>query len=218
MKSDFQYSRILFITALKQESQVLQDLINCKLVHKLTDIKDQTSLQQAFYLLQTGIGNRNFGVDLEALIRKISPDLIINYGICGILDPTKAILQNYLMSTIYSLSAASIDITRNILWKRLDQSRHFFRGRLLTTIKPVISVEKREELRRISSCELVDMEAYPVAKIAQKLARPVIVFKCATDFADETAVETVTSSVGTWQKILGEGLTLILKETEHRTA
>jgi nucleoside phosphorylase len=212
MKPDHPFSTTLFITALKQESSVLQQLVFCDLIRSDTNLNEFSEKGQKIYLLEVGIGNKNFGGNLKPIIKKIRPDIIINYGICGILDPEKRILQNYLIDKICPMAGQPIELPQNSLWKILERSHHFTTGRLLTNSIPVLMASIRQQLMKASVCELVDMEAYHIAKIALILQIPVIVFKCSTDFADENTIKTVKSSVDSWQRVLREGLALILQQ------
>jgi nucleoside phosphorylase len=203
-------SPIVFVTALKKESDVLKRLITCKIVRNLSDLQNLSQEQGNIYLLETGIGAKNFGENLDPVIRAIQPDLIINYGICGILNTDKGILQNYLIDKICFTQGQLIKIPQHQLWKDLEKSQGFFIESLLTSDQPVLSISKRTQLLETWGCVLVDMEAYHIAQTAISLNIPLIVTKCTTDFADENTSKTVTSSVNQWQKILREGLKVIL--------
>lgn len=210
MKPDRIFSTILFITALKQESTVLQQEISCHAIRSSTNFKKSSGKGQKIYLLEAGIGNINFKGNLKPIIKKIHPDIIINYGICGLLNPEKRILRNYLIDIICPIVGQAIELPLNALWKYLEQSNRFTTGSLVTSNVPVLAAGKREELMKASGCELVDMEAFHIGKTALLLHIPIIVFKCPTDLADENTIKTVKSSVGSWQKSLKEGLNLIL--------
>ena len=118
--------------------------------------------------------------------------------------------ENYLIDKICFIKDQSITIPQNHLWKHLEKSQVFFIESLLTSDQPVMNISKRTQLLETWGCGLVDMEAYHIAQTAISLNIPLIVIKCATDFADENTSKIVTSSVNQWKKILGEGLKVIL--------
>jgi len=203
-------STIVFVTALKRESEVLQRLITCKTIRSLSDLQNLSQTRGDIYLIEVGIGLKNFGENLDPVFRVIQPDFIINYGICGILNTENKILQNYLIDKICFMNGQSIKTLQNHLWQNLERSAGFFTDSLLTSDQPVMTISKRTQLLKTWGCGLVDMEASHIAQSAISLNIPLIVIKCATDFADENTSKTVSTSVDRWQKILSEGLKEIL--------
>ena len=201
---------LLFLTALRKESEVLQNLIPCTLLTKRSNINQIHVDAHKPCLLETGPGNQKPGPWFQELLENLQPGMIINYGICGLLDTESSILENYLIKKTCLTDGSSIVLPQNDLWNMLSGKPEYTSGDLLTVDKPVLKAAERASLFNLYKCPVVDMEGYFLAEIAASYQFPLLIYKCASDYADETAINTVNRTVPLWQNRLRQGLIDIL--------
>ncbi len=204
------YSPILFVTALRQESQTLiQNLPtetvfheNKSTIYKLDD--------KPAYLLELGIGiPRNFEILLQH-VKKIQAKLMINFGICGALEQNIDLFQVFFIERVCQTEKPEILLAeeRNSFNKITGR---YPKSSLVTVEKPVVNPEQREKLLRISNSRLVDMEAYSLAEFAKKQQIPIIIIKVVSDYANEKSLEFTKQQKAIWQKKLRTALLDLLK-------
>ncbi|MBN2365506.1 MAG: hypothetical protein JXL67_05035 [Calditrichaeota bacterium] len=162
-----------------------------------------TNQEKILHVLETGPGP---GINRETLLKNIElikPSLIINYGICGTLDPAIQIHRNYFIRLVREAASGKELLLPKPAWLK----NHIYpEKKLLTVQKPVFSSVARTQLHKESGCTLVDMEGFTVASIAIDLSVPVILLKLVTDRADEKSGELVKLNVKIWQEKLNQML------------
>ena len=201
---------LLFLTALRKESEVLQNLTSCTLLTKRSNINRVPVDTPEPYLLETGPGKQKPSPWFAELLDNLQPGMIINYGICGLLDTESGLLENFLIEKTCLTDGSSITLPKNDLWDMLSRNPEYTTGTLLTVDKPVLKSAERTDLFNLSKCPVVDMEGYFLAEIAAAHQLPLLMFKCTSDYADETTIDTVNRSVSFWQNRLSRGLIDIL--------
>jgi len=203
-----QFHPWLFISALRQESSVILRQYQ----HSKEKSPPGYTLFQfqkgGMFLLEIGSGNRIDSSRLKAAIVRINPGFILNFGICGALTPQVALYKNYLAKSLSYDNESEIDLSRDLdLLKSISKSEAVIRNaRLLTVKEPILDSKKRDELRQITACELVDMEAYFIAQTARELKIPIAILKQVTDFADQGARQQIKQTKKIWQESLQQGL------------
>lgn len=205
------YPRLL-ISALREESSVILEQ-HCHNKEKTPQGYNLFRFQvRDMLLLEIGSGRRMDHNKVESAISQINPGLIINFGICGALNPRIKLNKNYLAKSVCHENEFEIDLLKDLdLLQSLSVSRSLFpRVRLLTVRDPVLDSMKREELRRITACDVVDMEAYFVAHVAQKLEIPIVILKQVSDYADYKAMQQIKQNKRIWQESLLQGLSKII--------
>jgi len=202
----------LLISALRQESSVILEQYRhhrekTPQGYNLFRFQDQEIL-----LLEVGSGRKMNRKKVESAISQINPGLIVNFGICGTLNPRIKLYKNYLAKSIHYENESEIDLLKDLdLMQSLSVSRSLFpRVRLLTVKDPVLDSMKSAELRRITGCDVVDMEAFFIAQIAHKLEIPVLILKQVSDDADHKAMQQIKQNKRIWQESLRQGLIKIL--------
>lgn len=202
----------LFISALPQESSVILEQYH----HSKEKTPQGYTLfrfpNREMLLLEIGSGRRIELNMIESVIFQINPGLIINFGICGALRPRIKLNRNFLAKSVRYEDKSEIDLRKDLdLLQSLTSSRSLFRHvRLLTVRDPVLESIKRDELWQMTTCDVVDMEAYFVAQVAHKLKIPIVILKQVSDHADHQAKQQITQNKKIWQESLRQGLVKLL--------
>lgn len=201
---------LLFITALRPESRVLLNGSDFTEEIRNSRLRLFKHYREPVFLLETGVGIPDGPEKMDHLLRQIRPGLIINYGICGALYPIIKLYDAYFITAVSSPENDPISIAAGIRNLLSPVFKHFSDGWLVTVKQPILNVRDRERLAEQSGCPLVDMEAYPIARLARKLSIPLLILKVVSDAADEKAVEQVQQNVLVWQEVLGKKLSRLL--------
>jgi len=146
----------LLICALRQESLVI---LNQYPYSQEKTPQGYTFFQiqnREMFLLEIGSGKRIDRSKLKSAIIRINPGFIINFGICGALGYSITRHTNYLAKSISYDNEPEIDLSQdlNLLTSYANPHSVLRRVRLLTVKDPVLDSIKREELQRITACEL----------------------------------------------------------------
>ena len=133
-------------------------------------------ISDKIHFLRTGIGKKKadnvFGLYLEQFL----PETVLNIGLAGKLNPDLKIAHIYNISTIFYPENNAIEI--NTLNKGQNAS-------LFTSDEAVTSNTLRDGLFKIYGADLVDMEAYSLARICQNNKIPFYCTKIISDYANQ---------------------------------
>jgi nucleoside phosphorylase len=185
MKSSKKYSPALIITALPFESRILLNHHNMNIKpKKLTTYQ----LRESIYLIEVPIGFKFDLTILKSEVEKISPKLIINFGICGALDSSIPMGSPFHIQTVYHLNKEFSEI-------QLPKIKPAFQSAsLLTVDEAVLNAKRRDELRSKTGCRLVDMEAFHIARFCEVHRLPLLIVKIASDSADEDSINVIKTN------------------------
>ena len=199
---------LLLISALRQESSVVTEQFPNSIEKNPQGYTLFRFQNREIFLLEIGSGKRMESSKLKSAIVQLNPGFIVNFGICGALDLQIKLNENYLVNTVSCNKKSEINLSPDLeLLEEPGNPKELLpRARLLTVKEPVLDSDKREELRRITLCELVDMEAYYIAQTARELGIPLAILKQATDYADNKAMQQVRQTKKIWQESLYQGL------------
>jgi nucleoside phosphorylase len=199
---------LLLISALRYESDVILRQYPYSEKQLLPGFSIFQLRNKKIFLLEIGSGKRLNMSKLKSAITQLNPGFIINFGICGALHQRMGMYQNYQVNSVRYNQESELNLTpdQKILNALSHPKKNFPAARLLTVKEPVLDIEKREELRRKSRCDLVDMEAYFIAKIARDMLIPVFILKQVTDYAEEGAMQQIRQNLNKWQESLSQGL------------
>jgi nucleoside phosphorylase len=205
------YLPILLLTAFRAEAEVLLRIHPFQLIGQEKNFHLYQLQPESIYLLISGPGNDLPYPSLEKWIKQTAPALIINFGICGGLDPTLRLFQNYLVRQVAYLTES--EISTEIPFPKLSEKLLdlFPNCRLLTSDSPVLQESLRKQLHWQSGCQLLDMEAYFFASVSRKYSIPIIILKQLTDYCDEKANQIIRENRSIWQNYLGKGLHQLLE-------
>ena len=206
---------LLLISAFRQESSIILEDYSYSHIKVLQKYHLFQLRNHPISLLELGKISSLDQDNLETVIRQINPVFIINFGICGGLTDRVMFHQNYLITHLKHHDAAEIILSLPSDLLKIDLTTIFQTARLFSAEVPVLDKSKRHSIWKSSGCELVDLEGYLIAHIAQKLDIPLIMLKQVSDFADHHAKQMIKNSVRTWQNALKEGLHEILKLIEQ---
>lgn len=201
---------LLLVTALPFESEVvLRNTAYYQIFHR-----GKTRLLglagRKIYLLETGMGNRLENKEIIRQIIGVQPALLINYGICGSLDPGLKIKSVFRIERVCCESGQTVQLSFPRVFSAPSDTAYFPIASLLTVEEPVLHESRRSQLFRNSGYPLVDMEGYFIAKLAESYSLPLVMIKVISDFANEKTVETVRRNKSAYQKVLRETLRVVL--------
>ena len=145
----------------------------------------------------TGVGKINAAATTEQIIRDYKPRLVINYGTAGSLDLD-------LKGLVQVTGFVDRDMDARPLNFKLGQTP-YEKDVMLGTPKVVCGtgdtfVTKKPEI----DCDVVDMEAYAIAKICKKHEVEFLCYKYISDSADDNASSDWAENVAKGCKIFRE--------------
>lgn len=179
------YNSILILTALPFESR---SILNCHKINIKPKKLTTYQIRESIYLIEVPIGFNLEPSILNREVGKISPKLLINFGICGALDGSIPIGSPFRIQKLYHLQGKLFEF-------RVPTINTVFQSSSLLTVNdPVLDAKRRDELRSKTNCRLVDMEAFHIARFFQKLNIPLLIVKIASDFADENALNVIKAN------------------------
>ena len=169
---------IAIISALKGEITPLFN--HFPITKKLRMGKGTLYETSAFHLVRLGMGPENSKDTLNIYLAENKPDLILNIGMAGRLNPAIMIGSIHFINSIYcSKGSKSISLTvPSIITPQSSVS-------LLTVDQPVSDPLIRDNFFKKFQAGLVDMEAYGLAQAAAILDIPFYSIKIVSDSADE---------------------------------
>jgi nucleoside phosphorylase len=179
------YNPILIITALPFESRAILNYhkINIKPT-KLTTCQ----LRESIYLIEVPIGFKLNHSILNHEVEKTSPELLVNFGICGALNSSIPIASPFHIERICHFNKELSEIQL----PRIEPA--FQSAKLLTVDEAVLDTKRRDELYSQTGCQLVDMEAFHIARFCEVHHLPLLIIKVASDFADEDSLNVIKAN------------------------
>ena len=132
-----EHNSILILTALPFESRIILNHHNINIKpKKLTTYQ----LEESIYIIEVPIGFKFNPSILNRQIEKISPKLIINFGICGALESTIPIGSAFCIVRVYHFDKKLSEIKLSEIIKLFQPAS------LLTVDEAVLNAEQRDEL------------------------------------------------------------------------
>ena len=170
-------------------------LIVCALKHEFS------SKSKLFNILYTGVGKVNAAISLTSYIsNNTKPNFIINYGTAGsqkkklgsLVDCTKFIQRDMDASGLgFEIYETPLETS---IPKIIDFS--YFKENALKSYSMCATGDNfLESKKEVHIGDVVDMEAYALAKVCHKFKVPFISYKYISDGADEKASENWTDNV-----------------------
>lgn len=197
---------LIFVTAMRFESRALLDVFNFKIILKQGRLRLYQLRNFQVFILQVGMGVRAGEEEIKEQIRSLKPALLINYGICGALDPALNSMEMFIIDKVCAAGEPSILINEQIPKDLISISKAFPNSSLLTVNKSVLNVKKRQNIFHESGCALTDMEAYYIAGSARELSITLIILKLISDQADENTAIHITKNLQQLKRTLRESL------------
>ena len=163
-------------------------------------------LPEGYQKVVTGVGKVNAAIKLsQALCKSTKPSAIINYGTAGIVSNKSLISQLVQPDVIIQRDMmAEPQAPRGVTPFEEDATA----GPILMNTNTNITlgtgdsfVMSQDPWFVYASIDLVDMEAYALAKVAHSFNIPFQCYKYVSDFADENAADT-------WQENVAKGANL----------
>ncbi len=197
---------LLFVIAFPGEAEVLHHIYPFRPMKKIYRITLFRILNHPVFLAVAGTDIEKKSDQLENLLGELHPSLLINYGICGGLDRSLPLFQNFLVNQVRTLHQPLLSLSAmapnlyDILQSRFPTSS------LLTPDSVIEVPEVRDELFLHTSCQLVDMEGYHLLRIAHRRSVPLILLKQLVDYCDAETIDNFRQQKVRWQKGLKEGL------------
>ena len=163
-------------------------------------------LPAGYQKVVTGVGKVNAAIKLsQALCKSTKPSAIINYGTAGIVSNKPLIGQLVQPDVIIQRDMmAEPQAPRGVTPFEEDATAGpilMFNHTNITLGTGDSFVMEPDPWFDYASIDLVDMEAYALAKVAQSFNIPFQCYKYVSDFADEDAAET-------WQENVAKGADL----------
>lgn len=130
-------------------------------------------------LLRTGIGGENVNLVFDAYLKNQHPDLVLNIGLAGSLTP------EYEPGMIFSIQEVQYEKSETVFkLAKLSAEIPFPAARLLTVDEAVTEERLRDSLYKKFTSDLVDMEAYYLARKCRTKGIPFCSIKIISDRAD----------------------------------
>lgn len=173
---------ILIIAALKAELVPLIQRYNA--LQKERVASGTIFLSEKIHLLRTGVGMQKARDVLTAYLQKYHPYKIINVGTAGALNPN---LTMGMVTEVVNIQSEYSDIVHiNPLY---SNKQIFERANLLTVKEAVTDKQQKRKIFTEFKADIVDMEAYTLAKIASQNDIDFHCVKIISDLADNNTVE-----------------------------
>lgn len=129
-------------------------------------------------LISNGVGPHHAAAAVDRALAGFRPDAIVSMGFCGALDPSLAIADIVVGTTIFADGSA--------FPAELPVTAAAHRSGPVCSIRHVARTAEEKAKLHSSGAIAVEMEAAGVAQRAQKLRVPFFCIKSVTDLADET--------------------------------
>lgn len=197
------YNPILILTALPFESRAILSHHNINIKpKKLTTYH----LEDSIYLLEVPIGFKFDPSILNHEAEKSSPELLVNFGICGVVDGSIPIGSAFNIQAVYHLDREFSKIQLSMI------ETPFQSESLLTVDDPVLSTKRSHELYSQTGCKLVDMEAFHIARFCEARSLPLLIVKIASDFADENTLNVIKANRSVLEQSLADTYKRLMAE------
>lgn len=156
-------------------------------------------------LIRTGIGLETTRKSLEHALQFLSkdvngyPDVILNFGTCGAIHPERGVGDVVIGTEVLMEDQPSIPL--NSQW--INRFREYLtlrekesvEGIIYTTEKAVADERTRDRIYRETQAQIVEMECYSVALVAEEHDIPLLAVKCISDNADEFLMKDFLANV-----------------------
>lgn len=196
-------SMITIVSALKEEIRPILEILTVKQKRKVG--RGNLYLTDKFHLLRTGIGVTQSEEVIRSYLSSYKPSEIVNIGTAGSLN------NNYKPGKIFAVNKIYSKADGQFVDLRLDVTKAGLNSAVLLTVDtPVMSISDREALQKRFSADLVDMEAYPLAKICTLHDLKFSSFKIVSDLADENTKDDFMANYKILSKKLADHIVKIL--------
>jgi adenosylhomocysteine nucleosidase len=131
------------------------------------------------------------GGDLESLTERLEDELrggvagVVSFGLCGALDPSLTV-GDLVIGEAVADDADSYDADAEWIARIAALLPEAKLGRFARAERPVATAADKAELRQRTGAIAVDLESFPVAKLAQWFGVPFAVIRAVSDSADRT--------------------------------
>lgn len=135
----------------------------------------------ACVLTVCGIGKVNAAMATTYSCLTFSPDVVVNLGAAGAMDPAFSLGDIFQISTIYEVDGFELEkgqpvpLTPNIL-------KGFTNAQIATQDRPILSSEQRKTVFRLAA--LADMEAAAVLRSCNRFGKKCLIYKFVSDTPD----------------------------------
>jgi len=197
---------LLFVIAFPDEAEILNHIYPFRRMKKVNRITLFRLPNRPIFKVVVGTDVEKKSDELENLVRSLHPSLLINYGICGGLDRSLPLFQNFMVNQVRALHQPLLSLSALApnLYDILQS--HFPTGSLLTSDSVIKIPEVRDKLFLHTDCQLVDMEGYHLVRIAHRHSVPLIILKQPVDYCDAETIDNFRHRKVQWQEGLKEGL------------
>lgn len=197
---------ILIVSALKSE---IQYLINCYSANQKVQIESGSLyISEDFHFLRTGVGYKLAVNSLKSYLAIHKPEMILNIGTAGALN------TNFEIGSIVNVRSINcIEQSKIVNLPSFPGATSIIAGSVLTVREAIQSKTTKDELSKAFQADLVDMESYYFANIAQKEKIKFYSIKIVTDCADENTNTEFTNNYKQLTNALGKYASRALKIT-----
>ncbi len=162
-------------------------------------------------LLRTGVGQEKTKQVFDAYLKTHHPDLVLNIGLAGSLTP------EYEPGRIFSIKEVLHERTETIYkLPKLSADIPFAAARLLTVEKAVTEAPTRDGLHKEFAAELVDMEAFYLARKCRAEGIPFYSMKIISDRADQATEQMFMKNYKEKSKILCAAIRPFLPRVQNQ--
>jgi adenosylhomocysteine nucleosidase len=169
------------------------------------DESGEASIYQGRYkgknllLVRTGVGKQNAQVALRYLLSRQKVTAIISTGFAGALTPTLKVGDIVVYSSVICADSLSTDHyaadTRLLSIARECKAVEFRSGLGITGLNLAANVWEKRKLNETTSAEVVDMESYWIARVADEYRIPLVIIRSVSDALVDSLPE-----LSTWRR------------------
>ncbi len=168
------------VSALKSEIQPFLEYYS--ITNKISIGSASLYKSQFGHFFRTGIGSELAAENLALYLKEYMPDRILNLGLAGSLNPEIKVGQIFnIHQIIDEMTSEKLDLPA------FGPVKSIVNARLVTVRKAVNDIKKRHDIKIKYNADLVDMEAYQLAKISAAASIPFHSYKIVSDQADQDA-------------------------------
>ena len=195
----------VIVAALKPE--IIPLFNHFKIIAKLKIGTGTLYQSEHLHLLRVGVGGQNAVSNLKRYFEKFNPDSILNIGFAGAMNPSE------IHGTVFSVRRVFHRSEKVGLNLKSFTQRDLSTASVLTVDSPLKDAQLRNDLFKQFQTDLVDMEAWYLAKYASDRNIPFFSIKIVSDQADENADEKFIATYQQQTRVLTEALLPLI---QHR--